>query len=134
MKLQSDPPHANTLSLPTYTADISWLGHFVGRIGVVGVTVSAVLSGWGAVNGPYTYLNYFLRSAVGPHFTPLAVTAALPSLCVRPTLLSRPVEERDIRSYERRLLSQMDTICRRKRRMVLLRRAIAEQRDQAKVL
>jgi len=35
---------------------------FIGRVGVIGVTLMAGLSGWGAVFGPYTYMTYFLKS------------------------------------------------------------------------
>ncbi|XP_026482016.1 Golgi pH regulator [Ctenocephalides felis] len=63
----------------------------VSRIGVIGVTVMAVLSGFGAVNYPYTSMAYFIR----------------------------PVSEADVMTVEKRLLQTMDMILVKKKRIAL---------------
>lgn len=69
--------------------------HGVSRIGVIGVTSMAILSGFGAVNCPYTYMAYFLRR----------------------------IDASEIHSLERRLLSVMDRILVRKKRLIMCRNA-----------
>uniref|UniRef100_A0A182N342 Homeobox domain-containing protein n=1 Tax=Anopheles dirus TaxID=7168 RepID=A0A182N342_9DIPT len=66
----------------------------VSRIGVVGVTVMAILSGFGAVNYPYTSMSYFIR----------------------------PVSQSDVVNLERRLLQTMDMVLVKKKRIALDRR------------
>ncbi|GAB1287890.1 Golgi pH regulator [Apodemus speciosus] len=60
----------------------------ISRVGVIGVTLMALLSGFGAVNCPYTYMSYFLRN----------------------------VTDTDILALERRLLQTMDMIISKKKR------------------
>ncbi|XP_063700242.1 Golgi pH regulator [Culicoides brevitarsis] len=66
----------------------------VSRIGVLGVTVMAVLSGFGAVNYPYTSMKIFIR----------------------------PVSNSDILNTERKLMQTMEMILAKKKRIALDRR------------
>uniref|UniRef100_A0A1I8BES1 GPHR_N domain-containing protein n=1 Tax=Meloidogyne hapla TaxID=6305 RepID=A0A1I8BES1_MELHA len=63
----------------------------VSRVGVVGVTVMANLSGFGAVNAPYTCMSIFMR----------------------------PVTEEDIAQLERKLRQNLDMIVAKKRKLAL---------------
>ncbi|XP_069746576.1 Golgi pH regulator isoform X4 [Narcine bancroftii] len=71
----------------------------ISRVGVIGVTLMALLSGFGAVNCPYTYMSYFLRN----------------------------VTESDILALERRLLQTMDMIISKKKRMAMTRRIMYQR-------
>lgn len=66
----------------------------VSRIGVIGVTVMALLSGFGAVNYPYSSMAYFMR----------------------------PVSYADVQAIERRLLQTMDMIVAKKKRIALAKK------------
>ncbi|GLH11508.1 hypothetical protein R5R35_012040 [Gryllus longicercus] len=66
----------------------------ISRIGVIGVTVMALLSGFGAVNYPYTSMAYFMR----------------------------PVTPADVQAIEKRLLQTMDMIVVKKKRIALVKK------------
>ena len=66
----------------------------VSRVGVIGVTVMALLSGFGAVNYPYSSMAYFMR----------------------------PVTYADVKSVEKRLLQTMEMIIAKKKRLTLARK------------
>ncbi|OQR73010.1 Golgi pH regulator-like [Tropilaelaps mercedesae] len=63
----------------------------ISRVGVIGVTVMALLSGFGAVNYPYTSMAYFMR----------------------------PVSPNDVASLEKKLIQTMQMIAKKKKRIVL---------------
>ncbi|XP_054282544.1 Golgi pH regulator [Macrosteles quadrilineatus] len=70
----------------------------ISRIGVIGVTVMALLSGFGAVNYPYSSMAYFMR----------------------------PVSPADIQSTEKRLLQTMDMILVKRKRIALAKRGVSD--------
>ncbi|XP_074102110.1 golgi pH regulator [Cotesia typhae] len=67
----------------------------VSRIGVIGVTVMALLSGFGAVNYPYSSMTCFMR----------------------------PVSYADVQAIEKRLLQTMDMILAKKKRIALAKKS-----------
>lgn len=65
----------------------------ISRVGVIGVTVMAVLSGYGAVDAPRQYISYFLR----------------------------PVQPDDVERAERQLAQTYDRLVKRRKRLALAR-------------
>lgn len=76
----------------------------VSRIGVVGVTVMAILSGFGAVNFPLTTMTYFIH----------------------------PVTQNDVIGTERKLMQTMDMILAKKKRIAMERRNRQNQPNTTK--
>ncbi|RKP24627.1 Golgi pH regulator-like protein, partial [Syncephalis pseudoplumigaleata] len=76
----------------TMSVDPGWLSMtpLMSRIGVLGVTIMAILSGFGAVNSPYTTLFVFLRK----------------------------IDRADVQATERKLSQLMDTIISKRKRIV----------------
>ncbi|KAK5972287.1 Golgi pH regulator [Trichostrongylus colubriformis] len=69
----------------------------ISRIGVIGVTVMAVLSGFGAVNAPYVYMTVFMRK----------------------------VDQHAISQMERKLMQTMEMIAIKKRKVAQYERELA---------
>ena len=76
----------------------------VSRIGVVGVTVMAVLSGFGAVNFPYTNMNCFIY----------------------------PITQNDVISTEKKLMQTIDMILAKKKRIALAKKNRQNQPNTTK--
>ena len=84
----------------------------VSRIGVIGVTVMAILSGFGAVNYPYESMTYFIRydwflRVAGERFIRMF------------TWIFRPVCQTDVHTLERRLMLTIDMILAKKKRIAI---------------
>lgn len=75
----------------------------IGRVGVIGVTLMALLSGFGAVNYPYVSMFYFIRH----------------------------VTDAEIQGHEKRLLQTEDQILMKKKRICIVKRDSLRQASQS---
>lgn len=75
--------------------------HGISRIGIIGVTILAVLSGFGAVHCPYKYLAYFLRR----------------------------IASHEVEALQQRLLHTTDRVLARKKKAALLQAELAQVQE-----
>src|SRR5688572_8419475 len=75
------------------------------RVGVLGVTIMAILSGFGAVNSPYATLFFFLRQ----------------------------VKDADIQAAEKKYLQTLDMIINKKRRILMSQRQRTSNEQSSRV-
>eukprot|EP00833_Pecoramyces_ruminatium_P015942 jgi/Orpsp1_1/1189974/evm.model.d7180000075868.1 len=83
--------------------DINMLTEGIGRVGIFGVTFMAILSGFGAVNSPYTTLSIFIK----------------------------PISKEDINVAERKYQKTMENILMKKRRLLKLKEKNMESEQQS---
>ncbi|CAF0934648.1 unnamed protein product [Didymodactylos carnosus] len=78
--------------LSTHHGELFTMEQCISRVGIIGVTAMAILSGFGAVNCPYTYMTYFIK----------------------------PVTYKDITDAQKRLRQIMEIVAAKKKRIAYI--------------